>query len=237
MTEDAGAKPLRPHRGIRSFVLREGRLTAAQRDALKRLWPVYGLSGESTLDLDRVFGRTAPRVLEIGFGNGEALVEAARAHPAQDFIGIEVYRPGIGRLLRTLEASGLGNVRVIHGDAMEVLASAFSPQCLDRVNIYFPDPWPKKRHHKRRLIQPPFVDLLARCLRRGGIVHLATDWADYAEHMRAVMEADPRFENLAGPGACSPRPAFRPATRFEARGLERGHPVYDFLYQRSDDAE
>lgn len=221
-----------PRRGIRSFVLREGRLTPAQRQAIDRLWPQYGLTADQAVELDEVFGRQAPRVLEIGFGNGEALVQAAEAHPDHDFIGVEVYRPGIGRLLRTLAERELANVRVIHGDAVHVLGAAIMPASLARVHVFFPDPWPKKRHHKRRLIQPAFVERLAEVLWVDGVLHLATDWTDYAEHMRAVVEQDSRFANLAGPGCWSPDPAWRPRTRFELRGLKRGHVVRDLLYRR-----
>ncbi|NIR60351.1 MAG: tRNA (guanosine(46)-N7)-methyltransferase TrmB [Gammaproteobacteria bacterium] len=220
-------------RRVRSFVRREGRLTSAQRRALEELWPRYGIDvGPGGLDLDAAFGRRAPRVLEIGFGGGEALAAAAERHPENDYLGVEVYRPGIGRLLLELEARGIDNVRVCLADAVELLGAAVPPASLDAIHVFFPDPWPKKRHHKRRLIQPGFAALLARALRPGGTLRLATDWPDYARHMLEVLEATDALENLEGPGRCAPRPAERPVTRFEARGEARGHPVWDLAYRR-----
>jgi len=221
------------HRPIRSFVLRQGRMTPAQERALGALWPRYGLEPTGApRDFDAVFGRRAPLVLEIGFGNGEALRYAAEHEPQRDFIGIEVHQPGVGRLLNALDAAGLHNVRVYNHDAVEVLQHDIADGTLDEVRIWFPDPWPKKRHHKRRLLQPAFVDLLARKLRSGGLLHLATDWHDYAVHMGEVMDADARFRNRAGPGGHLPRPPWRPQTHFEARGLKLGHGVWDLLYDR-----
>ncbi|ROR34622.1 tRNA (guanosine(46)-N7)-methyltransferase TrmB [Inmirania thermothiophila] len=223
-------------RRIRSFVRREGRMTAAQRRALATLWPRYGLEPRGVLDLDAAFGRRARRTLEIGFGNGEALLTLARTALEEDFLGIEVHRPGVGHLLLGLEREGLGNVRVICDDAVEVLSRHLPAASLDRILIWFPDPWPKKRHHKRRLVQPPFVRELLRVLRPGGLLHLATDWPDYAEHMVAVLEAEPGLINLEGPGRFAPRPPWRPRTRFEARGERLGHPVLDLLYRRREGA-
>ena len=217
-------------RPIRSFVLREGRLTEGQRRALERLWPRYGAEPDQLADPAALFGRTAPLWLEIGFGNGEALRHMAAMHPEVDFLGIEVHRPGVGRLLAALEADGRANVRVLRADAAEIVRQSLPPASLDRVLVFFPDPWPKKKHHKRRLIQPAFAAALARVLRPGGYLHLATDWADYAEWMRTVLAAEPAFV----PSDHDPqeRPAYRPPTHFEQRGERKGHAVFDLLYQR-----
>lgn len=220
------------YRPIRSFVRREGRLTPAQQRALDELWPFYGLDDAGQrLQPQAIFGRTAPLWLEIGFGNGEALRHMAGLYPQIDFLGIEVHRPGVGHLLNGLAADGLSNVRVMTGDASEILRDQVAASLLSRVLVFFPDPWPKKRHHKRRLIQPAFVDELARVLQPGGLLHLATDWADYAEHMHAVLGAHAAFDNTAPEGA--ERPAYRPPTRFEERGLRKGHTVADLLYRRT----
>jgi len=222
------------HRAVRSFVLRQGRFTPAQQRAFDALWPRFGLDYAGTpRDFDAAFGRSAPRVLEIGFGNGEALRFGAAHDPARDFIGIEVHAPGVGRLLNGLEADGLGNVRVYHHDAVEVLANEIADASLDEVRIYFPDPWHKKRHHKRRLVQPAFVALLLRKLAPGGRLHLATDWQDYAEQMWDVLDAEPGLRNRAGARGQVPRPAWRPQTHFEARGLKLGHGVWDLLYDKA----
>lgn len=220
-------------RRIRSFVRREGRLTPGQARALAELWPHYGLDDtDAPMDLAAVFGRDAPAVLEIGFGNGESLAQMAAAAPERNYLGVEVHRPGIGGLLLLLAQGGLENVRVMQRDAVEVLKLNISDAALDAVHLFFPDPWPKKRHHKRRIVQPDFVALVARKLKPGGVFHLATDWQDYAEHMAAVMGASPAFEGLAGPGAGSPRPAHRPETRFERRGRRLGHGVWDLVFRR-----
>ena len=222
-----------PHsRTIRSFVRREGRITRAQEQALTRLWPRYGLEADACLDLDACFGRDAPRTLEIGFGNGVTLVSMADQEPATDFLGIEVHRPGIGHLLLALERRELGNLRVICADAVQVLKTCLPDASLDRVLLFFPDPWPKKRHHKRRIIQLDFVELLVRKMRTGGILHMATDWEDYAQHMLEVMAGTTSFRNRAGPGNTSPRPDYRPVTKFEQRGLRLGHGVRDLLFER-----
>lgn len=223
--------PARHHRRVRSFVLREGRLTPAQKRALDTLLPRYGAPAEGVLDPPALFGRRAPVVLEIGFGDGEVLATLAARHPERDFLGIEVHRPGVGRLLQRLEGDGLDNVRVVCADAVEVLRDRVPPASLDRVNVFFPDPWPKKRHHKRRLIQPPFVALLARALRPGGILHLATDWADYAAHMREVMAESPGFEAVDPSGAADERAE----TKFERRGERLGHRTCDLVYRRMSD--
>lgn len=207
-------------------------MTDAQREALVQLWPRYGLElpAGGHFDFDTVFGRVAPRILEIGFGNGDALLAAASARPDCDFIGIEVHRPGVGRLFARLAQAGIANVRVVVADASEVLTRHVAPAALTEASIFFPDPWPKKRHHKRRLIQPAFVATLARVVMLGGELRLATDWADYAEHMLAVLSADPHWRNTVTRFA--PRPPSRPLTRFEARGERLGHRVYDLAFMR-----
>jgi tRNA (guanine-N7-)-methyltransferase len=221
-------------RAIRSFVTRSGRITPAQERALEELWPKYGIGlGAAPLDLDALFGRNAPRLAEIGFGNGEQLLALAAAQPADDFLGIEVHRPGVGRLLLQLEGRALTNVRVICHDAVEVLERHLDGQCLDEILILFPDPWPKKRHHKRRLIQRPFVAVLADRLRRGGALHLATDWQPYAAEMLAVLSTEPRLRNVSEDGGFAPRPAERSPTRFEIRGERLGHQVWDLEFRRT----
>jgi tRNA (guanine-N7-)-methyltransferase len=225
-------------RRVRSFVLRQGRFTPAQQRAFDELWPRFGLDlmpggpHGAPRDFDAAFGRHAPRVLEIGFGNGEALRHAAPLDPARDFIGIEVHAPGVGRLLNALAADGTGNVRVYHHDAVEVLENEIADDSLDEVRVYFPDPWHKKRHNKRRLLNAGFAALLVRKLRRGGRLHLATDWHDYAEQMWDVLDATPGLRNRAGPRGHVPRPPWRPQTHFEARGLKLGHGVWDLLYDK-----
>ena len=226
MTSDSPEQWMRP---VRSFVLREGRLTPAQQRALDELMPRYGIEPEGgPLDLAGAFGREAPVWLEIGFGNGDALHAMAASHPEVDFLGVEVHRPGIGRLLRAIDEDGLPNVRVIQADATEVLRDHLPDASLARVLLFFPDPWPKKRHHKRRIVQPPFVQQVARVLEPGGVFHLATDWDDYADHMRDVLTKHDAFE----PVGDTERPAYRPRTRFEQRGEDRGHAVHDLLYRR-----
>lgn len=223
-------------RRVRSFVRRAGRTTVAQARALEKLWPRFGLEQPADLlDLDAAFGRSARRHCEIGFGDGTALAAAARARPDIDFLGIEVHEPGVGRLLLAVEDHELTNVRIIRHDAVEVVGRWLPPASLDRVNIFFPDPWPKKRHHKRRLIQPSFLAALHRVMRPGAVLHLATDWEHYALQMLEVADASPGFENLAGRGRFSPRPEERPQTRFEKRGLRLGHGVHDLLYRRLPD--
>lgn len=220
-------------RPIRSYVLRQGRLTPAQERAFAEHWARYGLEPSGApRDFVAAFGRSAERVLEIGFGNGEALRFAAGNEPERDFIGIEVHRPGVGRLLNALADDGASNVRVYNHDAVEVLKRDIADASLAEVRIYFPDPWHKKRHGKRRLIQPQFARLLARKLAPGGLLHLATDWEPYVEHMWDVLDADPDFENRAGPRDWFARPSWRPETHFEARGLRLGHGVWDLLYLR-----
>lgn len=221
-------------RGVRSFVLRAGRATAGQQRALAQLWPKYGVAySTELLDLQTLFGRAAPRMVEIGFGAGEALLEFASAHPEVDCIGIEVHRPGVGHLLLGAEAAALRNLRVICHDAVEVLQHQLAPASIALVHIFFPDPWPKKRHHKRRLIQPPFVELLARALAPNGTLRLATDWEPYAQHMREVIGASPAFTNVAADAGFVARSAERTLTRFERRGQRLGHGVWDLEYRRT----
>ncbi|MFO1425877.1 MAG: tRNA (guanosine(46)-N7)-methyltransferase TrmB [Steroidobacteraceae bacterium] len=231
--DDAGAQQ-RPPRAIRSFVLRAGRITAAQQRALEELWPRYGvdIAPAATLDLDALFGRRAPHVVEIGFGNGDNLAALAAAHPERDYLGIEVHRPGVGRLLLAAQAAGLTNLRIACHDAVEVLQRALPPASLDEVLILFPDPWHKKRHHKRRLVQPEFVELVASRLRSGGLLELATDWEPYAQQMLEVLGASASFENVAAGGGCVPRPDWRAVTRFERRGTRLGHGVWDLAFRR-----
>jgi len=203
----------------------------AQRRALETLLPAYGIPfAPDCLDLDAVFGRGAPKILEIGCGMGETTAAIANAHPGTDYLGIEVHSPGVGSLLKLIAEAGLTNLRVIRHDAVEVLSAMIAPSSLSGVNIFFPDPWPKKRHHKRRLLQPAFLALLASRMKTGASLHLATDWEDYAKHMLEVLGASPDFRNTA-PGF-SPRPATRPQTKFEARGLKLGHRVWDVIFER-----
>jgi tRNA (guanine-N7-)-methyltransferase len=221
-------------RPIRSFVVRTGRMTTGQSRALEELWPRYGLEyAPAPLSLDGVFGRRAPRTLEVGFGNGEQLAKLAAAHPERDYLGIEVHRPGVGHLLMLASANGVSNLRVSDHDAVEVLREQIPPATLDEVLVLFPDPWHKKRHHKRRLIQPPFVELVASRLQAGGVFRLATDWEEYALQMRDVLNASASFANLSPAGDWVPRPEERAPTRFEKRGARLGHGVWDLAYRRS----
>ncbi len=215
----------------RSFVVR-GRKTEAQQRAIDEFWPVWGVEFEGAeLDLDAVFGRRAPRVVEIGFGNGENLLTLAERHPERDFLGIEVHGAGVGRVLGTVQERGLTNIRVIRHDAVEVLERGLAAGRVAEVLIFFPDPWPKARHHRRRLVQPDVARLLARALAPDGVLRLATDWEPYAEHMLAVLDAEPALENVAGPGRFVPRPEDRPVTKFERRGERLGHAIFDLEYR------
>lgn len=237
MTEPLQKKPYTTQEGrrsVRSFVLRQGRFTPAQQRAFDELWPRFGLEFEGEpRDFDSVFGRKAKRVLEIGFGNGEALRYAAANDPERDYIGIEVHAPGVGRLLNGLAADGSDHVRLYHYDAVEVLEREIADGALDEIRIYFPDPWHKKRHNKRRLLKPEFAALLVRKLAAGGRLHLATDWRDYAEQMWEVLDAADGLRNRAGPGGHVERPPWRPQTHFESRGQRLGHEVFDLLYDRT----
>lgn len=221
-------------RPIRSFVLREGRFTEGQRNAYDRCWAQFGVDcveGEK-LDPAQLFGNEKPLYLEIGFGNGEALAETAAHHPKNNYIGIDMHRPGVGHLLLMLEEQAQHNVKVVRHDAMEVLRHYLPDRSLDGVMLFFPDPWHKKRHNKRRIVQPEFVSLLARLLKPGAILHMATDWEDYAGHMMQVLSASPAFENSQGEGQFAPRPETRPLTKFEQRGHRLGHDVWDLLFKK-----
>jgi tRNA (guanine-N7-)-methyltransferase len=227
-----GENPSR--RPVRSFVRRAGRLTDGQKRALEQLWPRYGVEpGGSAADPACLFGVDHPVILEIGFGDGAATWRMAQANPELNFLGVEVHRPGIGRLLLALEREGLDNVRVACGDAVEFLRDFVRPHTLDGVCIFFPDPWPKKRHHKRRLIQPDFVALLAARMKPGAVLHLATDWQPYAEHMKEVLDASPLFEDLAGTQMGDSQAARRPRTKYERRGERLGHRVIDLVSRRT----
>ncbi len=221
-------------RPIRSFVMRAGRMTAGQSRALEDLWPRYGVPyAAAPLDLDALFGRQAPRTLEIGFGNGEHLANLAAAHPDRDYFGIEVHRPGVGHVLMLAQERALANIRVSDHDAVEVLRDQIAPGAFDEVLVLFPDPWHKKRHNKRRLIQPAFVELLATRLRAGGVFRLATDWEDYAHQMLEVLRgANSLFANLSPDGDWMPRHEERAPTRFEKRGERLGHGVWDLAFRR-----
>ncbi|MBI2311816.1 MAG: tRNA (guanosine(46)-N7)-methyltransferase TrmB [Betaproteobacteria bacterium] len=219
-------------RPIRSYVLRQGRVSSAQKRAYDALLPRYGIPfSDHPLDLQALFGRNAPKILEIGFGMGETTARIAAENPANDYLGIEVHTPGVGALLKRIEERDLTNLRVIQHDAVAVLSRMIVPVSLDAVHIFFPDPWPKKRHHKRRLMQPAFVALLADRLKPGGHLHVATDWQDYARHILAVLSAEPRLRNTARD--FSPRPGYRPRTKFETRGLRLGHGVWDLVFKRA----
>ena len=215
-------------------MLRQGRVTPAQARAFESHWPRYGLEYEGRpRDFAQLFGRAAPLVLEIGFGNGEQLHFAAANEPGVNHLGVEVHGPGVGRLLNALAADAIDHVRVYRHDAVEVLRDEIADGALAGVRIYFPDPWPKTRHHKRRLVQPAFAALLARKTQAGGTLHLATDWHDYAVQMREVLDASPGWRNLAGGEGWSARPPWRRETHFERRGLKLGHAVHDLVYERT----
>lgn len=219
-------------RHIRSFVMRSGHITEGQKSARDRLLAKWSIPYQAEpVDFKEVFQRDGSIVLEIGFGMGESTATVAQSHPEWNIVGVEVYRAGVGALLAKIEKLGLGNVRIIEHDAVEVIDQMIQDASLDAVHIYFPDPWPKKRHHKRRLIQSEFIARLAPKIRPGGIVHMATDWPEYAEQMLAVCSAEPLLVNLSSDGYC-PRPAWRPMTKFESRGLRLGHPVADLIFQK-----
>ena len=220
-----------PRRAIRSYVLRQGRTSPAQSRAVETLLPRFGIAYRpEALDFDAVFGRAAPTVLEIGFGMGETTARIAQALPDTGFLGVEVHTPGVGALLRQIDEKGLANVRIVQHDAVEVVRHMIAPDSLAGIHVFFPDPWPKKRHHKRRLIQPAFVALLASRLRAGGYLHLATDWEEYALQMLEVLSAEPLLANTAA--GFAPRPGYRPLTKFEQRGIKLGHGVWDLVFQR-----
>lgn len=220
-------------RPIRSFVLRGGRLTVAQQHALNELWPHFGISQhESLLEYEDYFDQSGEVIVEIGFGNGESTWRMAQQEPDKNFIGVEVHEPGVGHLLMALDNNNIENVRIASEDAVPFLRQRIPVDSLAGVRIYFPDPWPKKRHHKRRLIQPDFISEISRCMAADGILHLATDWQPYADHMLEVMQASKDFTNLSPKGDYCERPTWRPHTKYEQRGERLGHEVRDLLYQK-----
>ncbi|MEE9446298.1 MAG: tRNA (guanosine(46)-N7)-methyltransferase TrmB [Cocleimonas sp.] len=219
-------------RQVRSFVLRQGRLTKSQSLALKTQWPIFGIErADSTLNLESLFQDRAPLTLEIGFGDGVSLATMAEQLKEKNFIGIEVHRPGVGRLLHLINEKQLTNLRVMDDDAVEIIKYRIPEKSLDRVQLFFPDPWHKKRHNKRRIVQPSFVSLISSRLKKDGVFHMATDWEPYAEHMAEVMEASTEFVSLSD-SPFSPKPDERPTTKFETRGLKLGHGVWDLLYKK-----
>jgi tRNA (guanine-N7-)-methyltransferase len=222
-------------KSIRSYVVRAGRMTDGQRNAFENSWSTYGLNlADGAIDTDTVFGRSGPKVLEIGFGMGDSLLQMAAAEPATDFIGIEVHPPGVGTIMNIAQSEGISNLRVYLADANDVLEECFPPQSIDRLQLYFPDPWHKKKHNKRRIVQPQFVQLVREKLRPGGVLHMATDWQHYAEQMLETLDEAEGFENIAGIGQYSPRPDYRPMTKFEKRGERLGHGVWDLIYKKRD---
>lgn len=232
-TPEKESTPSNITRRIKSFVLRQGRLSNAQQNAIDTQWPKFGLTlKDELLDLTEIFGRDAPTIVEIGFGMGKSLAEMAEANPQQNYIGIEVHRPGIGALLKLVEEKGLTNIRVYNDDAIEVLEKCIPKNALAGVYLFFPDPWHKKRHNKRRIVQPHFVETIASHLKPGGQFHMATDWEDYAIHMMEVMNNAPNYNNISGKGEYTPRPEYRPLTKFEARGHSLGHGVWDLIFER-----
>ena len=227
-------RPEYKKKSIRSYVVRAGRMTDGQKTAFEKYWPQYGLSLHGGLiESSVIFGRSAPVVLEIGFGMGASLHAMLATEPDKDFIGIEVHPPGVGRLISDAGKDGLTNLRVYLADAVDVLDDCIVNESLDRVQLYFPDPWHKKKHNKRRIVQPVFVEKIRQKLKVGGVFHLATDWEQYAEYMMEVLSAAESFENRAGAGQFSPRPDYRPITKFEKRGERLGHGVWDLLFERT----
>ncbi|MDX8380020.1 MAG: tRNA (guanosine(46)-N7)-methyltransferase TrmB [Gallionella sp.] len=218
-------------RHIRSYVLRQGRVTVAQQRAVETLQPIFGLTyGAKAIDLNAAFGRNAPKILEIGFGMGDSTATIAQANPQNDYLCLEVHTPGVGNLFKVMNEKTLSNIRIIQHDAVEVLRDMIVTDVLNGVHIFFPDPWHKARHHKRRLIQAPFIEKLMQKLKPGAYIHVATDWQDYAEQVLAVLNAEPLLENTASDYA--PRPDYRPLTKFEQRGINLGHGVWDLLFRR-----
>lgn len=225
-------KPEFKPKSIRSFVIRAGRITSGQKAAFDTWWPIYGLSlYKGKIDLAGIFGRSAPVVLEIGFGMGDSLLEMAKNEPDKDFIGIEVHPPGVGKLINEAGKAGIKNLRVYMADAMDVLEDCIPDASIDRLQLYFPDPWHKKKHNKRRIVQPPFVQKLRPKLKVGGVFHMATDWQPYAEHMLEVMNVAEKYHNLSPSKDYCVRPDYRPITKFEKRGERLGHGVWDLLFQ------
>lgn len=233
MSEHLELKPEFKSKSIRSYVIRGGRMTEGQRNAFDHAWAQYGLSlFNGVINPRQLFGREAPLVVEVGFGMGDSLLAMAKAQPHCDFIGIEVHPPGVGRLLNNAAKNGVTNLRVYMADAIDVLKDCFVDNSIDRFQLYFPDPWHKKKHCKRRIVQPDFIQLLYSKLATGGICHMATDWGPYAEHMMEIMSASEGFSNCNGTNAYAPRPDYRPLTKFEQRGKHLGHKVWDLLFKR-----
>jgi len=225
-------KPESRPKAVRSFVIRSGRMTDGQKAAFEKHWPLYGLElNQGLLEQVRNFGRSSELIVEIGFGMGDSLIQMCLNSPDANFVGIEVHPPGVGRIINRAALERVENLRVYMADAKDVLAECFADRSIDRIQIYFPDPWQKKKHHKRRLIQNEFLTALQPKLKLGGILHLATDWGNYAEHMLGVMESEPQFVNLGGAQQYSPRPSWRPETKFECRGRKLGHGVWDLIYK------
>jgi len=232
MAEDS--RQSRPHRPIRSFVRRAGRLTPSQQKALDELWPDYGIEFDARpINFNEIFNRDAPLVLEIGFGNGETIVQQAAASPDSDYLGIEVHSPGIGHCLIATRDAGITNLRLIAHDAIDVLDRQVPADALRRINLYFPDPWPKKRHHKRRIVQMPFLEACADRLEPGGTLHIATDWANYAEHINTVLRHSDRFTCTEHREHAGDQPLDRPMTKFERRGLRKNHRIFDWRCERT----
>ena len=228
MTENTKLK----NRPIRSFVLRQGRVSPGQQRAVNTLLPRFGIPYVvQPLDLDQAFGRSAPKILEIGFGMGDSTAVIAQVHPENDYLALEVHTPGVGNLLKLIDSQRISNIRIMQHDAVEVLRDMIGDATLDGVHIFFPDPWHKARHNKRRLIQSPFITKLVQKLKHGGYIHVATDWQDYAEQVLAVLSAEPSLANTAADYA--PRPEYRPLTKFEQRGIRLGHGVWDLVFQRA----
>lgn len=222
-----------PLRRIRSFVRRQGRLTQAQQKALATLWPAFGIDEKVVIcSLEQIFGRTGPKILEIGFGMGDSLSHMAQENPQTDYLGIEVHRPGVGHLLGTIKQCGIKNLRIINRDAVDALTQQLPDQAFNTIQMFFPDPWPKKRHYKRRLIQKEFVRLLIDKLKPYGIIHLATDWEAYAQHMLATLSDCGQLRNESSNGGFCPRPQSRPLTKFEERGQRLGHQVWDLQFKK-----
>lgn len=221
-----------PAHRIRSFTRRQGRITQGQQLALDSHWDRYCLDPEIDYDFNQVFGRAAPLIVEIGFGTGDSLAKMAAANPDTDYIGIEVHKPGVGHLLLLLDQQGLSNVRIYCHDAIDIMEHKIKDNSLTGVHLFFPDPWPKKKHHKRRIVRPGFVELLARKLQPDGYFHAATDWRNYAEHMLAVLSAGTGISNASATGDYCERPEYRPLTRFEQRGIRLGHGVWDLIFRK-----
>lgn len=228
MTEQKKIDPAR----IRSFIRRQGRATAGQKQALESHWDAYCLAPQQDFDPSQVFGRSAPLIVEIGFGNGDSLAAMAEANPDLDYLGIEVHRPGVGHLIMLLEQRGITNVRIYHHDAIEILEQKLPDHSVAGVHLFFPDPWHKRRHHKRRIVRPSFVDLLNNKLKAGGYFHAATDWKDYAQDMLRVLSPATCLKNASPSQDYCPRPDYRPLTKFENRGLKLGHGVWDLIFTK-----